>query len=92
MDRGTLRFCIDRQLSGAGRYSIELGRPLPAETVEFSVSHASEERMPFVRCKPQDRSFGLPAVANADAAIGEVRYLDAITIGETQRTLNPVRT
>jgi hypothetical protein len=64
--------------------------PLPAEAVEFSVSHAAEKSMPFVRSKSENRPFGLPAVADADAAIDQVRHLDAVAVGETQRTLNPV--
>jgi hypothetical protein len=47
-----------------------LVRSLPAETVKFSVSYASEKCMPFVRCKPENRPLGVPAVANADSAIG----------------------
>jgi hypothetical protein len=45
-------------------------RPLPAETVEFSVSHAAEKCVPFVRRKRQNRPAGVPAVADADPAIG----------------------
>jgi hypothetical protein len=67
---GALCFCSDRQLSSARRYSILLVRLLPAETIEFSVSRTSEKRMPFVRCKPENRPFGVPAVANTDLAIG----------------------
>jgi hypothetical protein len=47
-----------------------LVRSVPAETVEFSVSSASEKCMPFVRCKSENRSFGVPAVANADLTVG----------------------
>jgi len=54
----------------AGRYRAMLARSLPAETIEFSVSYASEKRMPFVRCKPENRTFGVPAVADTDLAIG----------------------
>ncbi len=67
---GAFRFCSGRQLSGAGRYRTMLVRSLPAETIEFSVSYASEKRMPFVRCKPENRPFGVPAVANTDLVIG----------------------
>src|SRR5260370_5422433 len=73
-------------------YSTFLVRSRPAETVEFSVACASEKRMPFVRRKSKNRPFGVPAVANADAAIGQARHLDAVAVGETQRALNPVRT
>jgi hypothetical protein len=54
----------------AGRYSIMPPRPLPTETVEFSVSHAADKCVPFVRGKRQDRLFGVSAVADTDAAIG----------------------
>ena len=68
-----------------------LPRLVPAEIVEFSVSCASEESMPFVRCKPENRPSGVPAVAYTDLATGETRDLDAVTVGETQRALDPVR-
>jgi hypothetical protein len=58
-------------------------RLLPAETVEFSVSCPSEKSMPFVRCKSENWPFGVPAVAYADLAVGQARYLDAVTVGET---------
>ena len=48
--------------------------------------------MPFVRCKSEDRPFSVPAVANTDRAAWQVRHLDAVTVGETQGALNPVRT
>jgi len=69
-----------------------LVRSLPAETIEFSVSCASEKRMPFIRCKSENRPLRVPAVADTDLAIGQVRHLDAVAVGETQRALNPVRT
>jgi hypothetical protein len=43
---------------------------LPAETVEFSVSYASEESVPFVRGESENSPFGVPAVADADLPIG----------------------
>jgi hypothetical protein len=64
---------------------------LPAETVEFSVSCASEKSVPFGRCKSENRTFGVPAVANTDLAIRQARHLDAVAVSETQRTLNPVK-
>jgi hypothetical protein len=63
-----------------------------AESVEFSVSDAAEKSVPFVRGESENRSFGVPAVANADPALGQAGYLDAVSVGETQRALNPVRT
>jgi len=67
---GALRFCSGRQLSGAERYRTMLVRSLPAETIEFTVSYATEKRVPFVRCKPENRPFGVPAVANTDLVTG----------------------
>ena len=45
-------------------------RSLPAETVEFSVSHAAEKSVPFVRSEPEDGTIGVPAVADTDLVIG----------------------
>jgi hypothetical protein len=71
MDIGeALRFFSDRQLLRAGGYSALFARSLPTETIEFSVSYASEESVPFVRCKSENQSFGVPAVADTDLAIG----------------------
>jgi hypothetical protein len=39
---------------------------LPAEAVEFPVARTAEKRMPFVRCKSENRPFGIPAVPKAD--------------------------
>ena len=64
-------------------------RSLPAETVEFPVSHATDKGMPLIRREPQDRPSGLPAVAHADLAAGQARHLDAVAVGITQRALNP---
>jgi len=47
-----------------------LVRSLPAETIEFTVSYATEKRMPFVRRKPENRPFGVPAIANTDLVTG----------------------
>jgi hypothetical protein len=47
-----------------------LPRPLPTETVEFSVPYATEKCVPFVRRKLENCTFGVPAVADADPAIG----------------------
>jgi hypothetical protein len=38
--------------------------------IEFSVSDASEESVPFVRGKSENWPFGVPAVADADLVIG----------------------
>ena len=64
----------------------------PAETIEFSVSYAAEKRMPFIGRKSENRPSGVPAVADADLAFGKARHLYAVAVGETQRTLNPVKT
>ncbi len=68
-----------------------LARGLPAEPVEFAVPHAAEEGAPFVRGKPENPAVGIPAVADANPAIRQVRYLDAIAVGQTQGALHPVR-
>ena len=47
-----------------------ISRSLPAETVKFSVSYASEKSMPLVRSKTENRTFGVPAIADADPTIG----------------------
>ena len=69
-----------------------LAPPLPAESVEFPVPHTSNERVPFVGGEPQNRPSRIPAVTNADLAIGQARHLDAVAVGVTQGALNPVRT
>ena len=76
----------------AGSCGTLLLRLLPAEAVEFSVLCASEKSMPFVRCKSENWPLGVPAVAYADLAVGQARHLDAVTVGETERALDPVRT
>jgi hypothetical protein len=81
-NRGVLRFRPDRPPL----------RSLPARTVEFPVSYAAEKSMPLVRREPEDQPARVPAVANADLAIGQARHLDAIAVGVAQRALNPVRT
>jgi hypothetical protein len=57
-------------LTWAGRYSTLPRRPLPTETVEFPVMHATDKCVPFVRSERQNGPFGIPAVADTDAAIG----------------------
>jgi len=49
---------------------MSLVRLLPTETIEFSVSYAAEESVPFVRCEPENCPVGVPAVADADLAMG----------------------
>jgi hypothetical protein len=56
-----------------GPSSVLLGRVsglLPAEAVEFPVPDASEKGMPFIRGKSENRSFGVPAVTDADLIVG----------------------
>ena len=67
-------------------------RSLPAKAVEFSLSCAAEKSIPFVRCKPENWPFGVPAVTQADRFTGQARHLDTVAVGETQRALNPERT
>src|SRR5271166_3030458 len=77
-----------RPLAAAGRRPSRSGSvTLPAETVEFPVSYASEKGMPLVRREPEDRPPGVPAVANADLGTGQARHLDTIAVGVTQRAL-----
>ena len=64
-------------------------RSLPAETVEFPVSHAAEKSVPFVRGESENRPSGIPAIADADLARGQARHLNAVAVGETQRALDP---
>lgn len=53
-------FCAARQIQGL----------LPAETIEFPVPYASEKCVPFIWCKSENRSFGVPAVADTDLVAG----------------------
>jgi uncharacterized protein DUF397 len=69
----------------------DLGVVLPAEAVELPVSDAAQKGVPLIRRKPQDGPRGVPAVANADLAPRQARYLDAVTVGVAQRALDPVR-
>jgi hypothetical protein len=62
---GALRFCSERQLC----YGMLPPQSLPAETVEFSVSHASEKSVPFVRGKTEHRPSAIPAVADANLLV-----------------------
>lgn len=63
---------------------------LPAEPVELPVTDATQERMPLIRCKPENRPIRLTAVANTNLAIGQAGYLDTVAVGETKGTLHPV--
>jgi hypothetical protein len=63
-----------------------------AESVEFPVSHSAEKGMPLARGELENRAGGVLAVADTDLAAGQARDLDAVAVGEAQRTLNPVRT
>lgn len=47
--------------------------------------------MPFIRRKSENRACGILAVADTDLFARQARYLDAVAVGETQGTLNPVR-
>jgi hypothetical protein len=61
-------------------------------TTETVVSYAPDKGMPLPRRKPEDRPPNVFAVPNADLATGQVRHLDAVPVGVTQRALNPVST
>jgi hypothetical protein len=45
--------------------------------------------MPLVRREPENPALGLAAVADADPAVVQARYLDAVAVRKTQRTLDP---
>ena len=49
----------------------------------------TDERVPLVRCEPQDRTGGVPAVADSDLASLQIRHLDAVAVGKAQRALDP---
>ena len=71
-------------------YSTMPTRPLPTETVEFPVADASQECLPLVWREPENRSFGVLAIADTDPAARQVGHLDAVAVGEAQRALDPV--
>jgi hypothetical protein len=50
------------------------------ETIEFSVSHSSEECVPFAGCELENRACGVLAVADSDLAFWQIRHLDAIAV------------
>jgi hypothetical protein len=58
--------------------------------VEFSVLYASDKSVPFARCEPEHWAIRVLAVPNADLATRQAGHLDAVTVGETQRALDPV--
>jgi hypothetical protein len=62
-----------------------------AEPVELPVAHPSEKRAPFIRRESENRAFGVLAVADTDPSVGQARHLDAVAVGEAQRTLDPER-
>ncbi len=53
--------------------------------------YASDKGVPFIWSEPENRTFAVPAVANADLIVGEAGYLDAVAVREAQRALNPGR-
>jgi hypothetical protein len=57
--------------------------------IEFSVPHSAEKCIPFAWGEPENGPFDVFAVANADFVIGQACYLDAVTVGEAEGTLNP---
>jgi len=48
--------------------------------------------VPLVGREPEDWTYGVPAVANADLATGQAGHLDAVAVGVTQGALSPVKT
>jgi hypothetical protein len=65
---------------------------LTAEAVEFPVVGAANECVPFIRSEFEHRPVRMTAVAEADAAIGKARHLDAVAAGKAQGTLHPAET
>src|SRR5262249_14960192 len=51
----------------------------------------SHKRPPLARREHQNRAGGILAVADADRAADQARYLDAIAVGVAQRTPDPGR-
>src|SRR6516225_8063931 len=93
MRRGFSPWGFDnKRLTQAKRCSACLIATLFAELVEFSVSCAAEKCMPFTRREPEDRAGGVFGIADTDPAIREAGDLDAVAVGETQRTLGPGQT
>jgi len=62
---------------------------LRAEAVELAVLNATDERVPFVRREAENRACSVPAVPDANFAAGQARYLNAVTVRETQRAFHP---
>ena len=71
-------------LANTGRVSA-----LRAEAVELAVLNATDERVPFVRREAENCACSVPAVPDANFAAGQARYLNAVTVRETQRALHP---
>ncbi len=65
---------------------------LTAEAVEFPVVGAADECVPFIRSEFEHRPVRMTAIAEADAAIGKARHLDAVAAGKAQGTLHPAET
>jgi hypothetical protein len=57
---------------------------LTAEAVEFSLTDAAQEGVPFVRREIQDRARRVPAVADSNVPARQVRYLNAVPVGIAQ--------
>jgi hypothetical protein len=70
---------IQAGVGGAGAQHRQAGC-LPAETVEFSVPRASEERMPFVCGKSENRPLRVPAVADTDLPVRQAGHLNATSM------------
>ena len=77
---------------GQNAARLRRGSLLPAELVELSVSYPSEKCMPFVRREPENWTFGVLAVPDADLGPGQTCHLDAVTVGQAQGALSPVQT
>src|SRR5215469_4787889 len=65
-----------------GERCVVLLELLGSKPVKFAVAHAAKESVPFVGGKPENRSCGVPAVADADLAIGQARHLNTVAVRE----------
>jgi len=65
--------------------------PRPFGPRRVPALHATEERIPLAPGEPQDGPAPVLAVADADLAPGQVRYLYAVAVGETEGSLEPGR-
>src|SRR6478672_13766504 len=93
MGRGAFTWGCDPrlpQLSGALTALYAAPSQL-TETVEFSVAHPAEKRLPLAWRELQDQALSVLAVADTYLTARQVGHLHAVAVGETQGALHPVR-